>query len=601
MAESTRARGDGIPRESLHRSHGNEVAMKLNDAGDFCMLYVEPADDREPLLTFISEQRKPVVVMLAVKSRLKVFQHPDDFNALKQVKRQLDLQVVFVISGNELLRKLAWRNGFPAYVSIDALADSIAKGQLALSRQRTLARRTVPLSPFTPITERNFSTRTTAPLEPVPTFVQQSAPKAVPPSQLPPVPVAGSRRRGFPAVLLIMLLVLIGGAALLSNLWFPRLQALFPVAATTERMVGRVMFLSSEQISENSSQGIDDEVQIDLHGLSDPARGKSYFAWLMCDKNQDEARAILLGKLDVSRGSASLFYAGDQQHTNLLELNSRFVVTEEDAAMTPITPSPDNSSWRYYGEIPQSPDPRNSHHYSFLDHMRHLLASEPMLNELELPGGLNNWFNRNTAKLIEWTTSARDRWEESKDLAFVRRQALRTLTYLDGLSFMLPDMPPGATPPDTSKPGSVGLLDVNGPNQNPASYIGAIIYHLNGLLDAPGTTSAVRENVARILPAMNNVQNWLEKLRADTRKIVAMNDTQLGQPAAYSLLNDMADQANLAYAGQVDPATGEAREGVAWVHEQLQFLASLTVTQYNAAGSPPEIVPNNNTIVFNMR
>ena len=81
--------------------------MKLNDAGDFCMLYVEPADDREPLLTFISEQRKPVVVMLPVKSRLKVFQHPDDFNDLKQVKRQLDLQVVFVISGNELLRKLA--------------------------------------------------------------------------------------------------------------------------------------------------------------------------------------------------------------------------------------------------------------------------------------------------------------------------------------------------------------------------------------------------------------------------------------------------------------------------------------------------------------
>ena len=575
--------------------------MKSNHGGDFCMLYVEPTDEREPLLAFISQQKKPVVIMLPVKSRLKIFQHPDDFSDLKQVKRQLDLPIVFVISGNELLRKLAWRNGFPAYVSIDALADSIAKGQLALSRQRTLARKTVPLSPFTPETELNISNRSTAPLEPVPSFVQQSAPKAVPPSQPPPVPVAGSLVSGFPAVLVLMLLLLIGGAAWLSHLWFPRMQALLPVAATTDRVVGRVVFLSSEQISENSSQGIDDEVQIDLHGLSSPAHGKSYFAWLMCDKNQDEAKAILLGKLDVSRGSASLFYAGDQQHTNLLELNSRFVVTEEDAAMTPITPSPDYSSWRYYGEIPQSPDPRNSHHYSFLDHMRHLLASEPMLNELELPGGLNNWFNRNTAKLIEWTTSARDRWEESIDLAFVRRQALRTLTYLDGLSFMLPDMPPGTAPPDTSKPGSVGLLDVNGPNQNPASYIGAIIYHLNGLLDAPGTTSAVRENVSQILPAMNNVQNWLEKLRADTRQVVAMNDTQLGQPAAFSLLNTMVDQANLAYAGQVDPVTGVVREGVAWVHEHLQSLASLTVTQYNAAGSPPEIVPDNNSIAFYLR
>ena len=570
--------------------------MKSNDARDFCMLYVEPTDDREPLFAFIGEQKKPVVIMLPVKPRLKVFQHPDDFSDLKQVKRQLDLPVVFVISGNELLRKLAWRNGFPAYVSIDALADSVAKGQLALSRQRTLARKTVPLSPNIPGTERDISTRNTAPLEPVRSFVPQSAPKAAPPSSPPPVPVAERRGRGFPAVLVIMLLVLIVGAALLSYLWFPRLHSLFPVAAPTTRGVGHVMFLSSEQISENSDQGIDDEVQIDLQDIASPSAGKSYYAWLLGDKNQDEAKPVLLGTLDVIRSNASLLYTGDQQHTNLLALYSRFVVTEEDAAMTPITPAPDYNSWRYYGEIPQSPDPNNSHHYSFLDHMRHLLASEPMLNELELPGGLNNWFNRNTSKLIEWTTSARDRWEESKDLAFVRRQSLRTLTYLDGLSFMLPDIPPGTVLPDTSKPGSIGLIDVYGPNQNPASYMGAITYHLNGLLDAPGSTPEIRDGVSQIIPALDHVQNWLENLRADAKQIVAMNDAQLGQPNAFSLLNNMVDQADHAYAGQVDPSTGGVLQGVGWIYEHLQSLALLTVTQYNAGGSPPEIVPGNNTI-----
>src|SRR5215467_694599 len=177
--------------------------MKSNDARDFCMLYVEPTDEGTPLLEFIGKQKKPVVIMLPVKSRLKVFQHPDDFSALKQVKRQLDLPVVFVISGNELLRKLAWRNGFPAYVSIDALADSLAKGQLALSRQRTLARKTVPLSSCTHETECNISTRSTVPLEPIPFLVQEGAPKAVPSSQPLPASVAGSRIRGFPAVLVI--------------------------------------------------------------------------------------------------------------------------------------------------------------------------------------------------------------------------------------------------------------------------------------------------------------------------------------------------------------------------------------------------------------
>jgi hypothetical protein len=36
------------------------------------------------------------------------------------------------------------------------------------------------------------------------------------------------------------------------------------------------------------------------------------------------------------------------------------------------------------------------------------------------------------------------------------------------------------------------------------------------------------------------------------------------------------------------------REGVTWIHEHLQSLATLPVTQYIAGGSPPEIVPNNN-------
>jgi len=45
--------------------------MKFNDAGDFCMLYIEPADEKPALLEFISGQKKPVVIMLPVQSRSK--------------------------------------------------------------------------------------------------------------------------------------------------------------------------------------------------------------------------------------------------------------------------------------------------------------------------------------------------------------------------------------------------------------------------------------------------------------------------------------------------------------------------------------------------
>src|SRR5205085_12152625 len=156
----------------------------------------------------------------------------------------------------------------------------------------------------------------------------------------------------------------------------------------TGQIMGHIYFLSSEQLSEDSSQGIDDEVQIDLHNLANPAPGKSYYGWLLRDENLGEANSTFLGKLPVNSGNVDMLYTGDAQHSNLLEVDSRFLITEEDAAITPITPSPDYSTWRYYAEFPQSPNPADPNHYSFLDHLRHLLASDPTLNDLEMPGGL---------------------------------------------------------------------------------------------------------------------------------------------------------------------------------------------------------------------
>jgi hypothetical protein len=585
--------------------------MKFNDAGDFCMLYIEPADEKPALLEFISGQKKPVVIMLPVQSRSTIerslFQRPDDFGDLKHVKRKLDLPIIFVIPGNERLRQLASRNGFPAYISIDALADSVAQGHLSLSRQRTLARKTTPLSP--PVPEQGIAARRTVPLAPtLPSFQQSAAPtppaflQTIPKTTSSPqhAPVTGKRQRRLPVVLLLVSLLLVGAAGATAYLWYFRILPPAAASLPQPKIVGQISLLSSEQLSENSDQGIDDEVQIDLHGLSTPSPGKSYYAWLLGNKNQGEARAVLLGKLSVNQGNASyLLYPGDQQHTNLLASNSRFLVTEEDATVTPITPSPDYSAWRYYGEFPQKPDPLDSHHFGFLDHLRHLLAADPLLDEMELPGGLSNWLYRNTGKLLEWTGSARDRWEEAKDLGFVRRQTLRTLSYLDGLAFVHQDLPAGATPPEISRLEAVGLIDVNGANQVPPSYLGHIVYHLGGLLEAPGSTPDTRKSAAAIIAAMNNVQLWLEKLRTDAKQIVAMTDNQLAQPAAFDLLNDMVVQANHAYVGNIDPVTGEMLQGVTWIHDQLQTLATLTVTQYIAGVSPPEIVPNpNNAIAF---
>ncbi len=119
--------------------------MKRNDARDFCILYLEPGDDRDALFRAIAGQHKPVVLMLAEQSQL--FQRPEEFVALKHLKRQLDVPIFFVIANAgpgawhpqgvplhlthqlnmdraldcvsaEMKGRLAERNGFPVYKSM---------------------------------------------------------------------------------------------------------------------------------------------------------------------------------------------------------------------------------------------------------------------------------------------------------------------------------------------------------------------------------------------------------------------------------------------------------------------------------------------------
>src|SRR5215469_6279666 len=74
-------------------------------------------------------------------------------------------------------------------------------------------------------------------------------------------------------------------------------------SATTNQVVGHVYFEGSGQINDNSDQGINDEVQVDLHGIPIPATSKSYYAWLLSDVNVSDMGAIFLGTLPVRHGN----------------------------------------------------------------------------------------------------------------------------------------------------------------------------------------------------------------------------------------------------------------------------------------------------------
>jgi hypothetical protein len=608
--------------------------MKQSDSGDFCVLYVEPDDEKSALFQKILEQKKPIVLMLAEQAH--VFQRPEDFAELKHIRRHLDMPILFVASGSERLVHLAGRHGFPVYLSMDALIKALKAGQVG--KQRGVARKTIPLGsgqhdslprrtvPLSheqdiPVGARFIAPTGTAPtgtasspmnavstLETAPTRGIASTLSTLPdlddvptrPLLSGPLPEARPRMNrlavGMIALLLIALITASLGYILVASHSLP-----VGAPAMTNVVLGHVTFLSSNQLSENSSQGLDDKVLVDLNQLPQPANGKNYYAWLLGDKGQGDMKTILLGILPVVNGHAQLLYAGDQSHTNLLNITSRFLVTEEDAGAAPLTPSPDYSTWRYYGEISQAPinAPDNTQHFSYLDHLRHLLASDPTLDELELPGGLNTWLYRNMSKILEWTGSTRDQWQESKDVSFVRRQTLRTLTYLDGVSFVSRDLPPNTGINVNERLARIGLLDVDGPTQDPPGYLSHVSKHLYGLLEANTATPALRAKVAAIVAALDNVKTWLVKVHHDAFEIMHMSDKQLRQSATLSLLNDMIDNATNAFSGQPDPVSGQMREGVTWIHDQIQALATLDVQHITVAGGhdgidPLQLVPNIN-------
>lgn len=118
-------------------------------------------------------------------------------------------------------------------------------------------------------------------------------------------------------------------------------------------VTGHVSFLSSEQVKKNSSKSIYDEVQVDMTHIPTPVTHKKYYAWLLSDMNQSDPLSILLGVLPVQEGTSHLFYVGSMQPTNLLAITSRFLVTEEDATLTPVSPSPDTTTWCYYADFAQ--------------------------------------------------------------------------------------------------------------------------------------------------------------------------------------------------------------------------------------------------------
>lgn len=353
---------------------------------------------------------------------------------------------------------------------------------------------------------------------------------------------------------------------------------------------GHAYFLSSQLPNGNNSQGLDDELQLDLSNLPPPAHGNSYYVWLLPDKNNfDDGNTRLLGTIAVQGNSAHFIYTNPSR-SNLLANGSRLLVTEESANVTPANPSPNKKAQRYYAELPQVPNPADTvDHYSNLDHLRHLLVNDPTLQKNLLNGGLDIWFFQNMQKIQAWATAAQNEisaMSAAKDTRIMRSLLIRILLYLDSTALVQHDVP--AIPQTVQSPTAteqqmarIGLLTLD-PNQPVPGYINHLGKHLSALLASPYSTQQQSELAGKINTALNSINSNLRQVEKDASKLVQMTNQQLLASGAISTLNDLALQAANAYIGQIDPTTGIRQNGAVWVYDSIQQLAMFTITKYPA-------------------
>ena len=421
-----------------------------------------------------------------------------------------------------------------------------------------------------------------------------SSPQSTPPLQTPLKTGPRRPKRGIIIASLVLLLLLIGGS-LGAFLLLPRI--LHPSAAATDAIVGHAFFVSSGQLNDGA-QGIADKLQVDLQNVQNPPAGKSYYLWLLGDKDPLQQQPDLLvpapihppllltNSLPVQNNAIHYTYLGDDQHDNLLSETSRLLITQETTGQMPTSPSSDPANWVYYAQLPQALIP-SSLHLRGLDHIRHLYYNEDHLKVFALYGGLDIWVFRNTEKILEWSTSARDDFNgTTSSYGLMHSLFINILDYLDGIPNVHVDVPPGTPIDADANIARVSLLTVDPTRQGVTQYLDTdppgdldhMALHLSELVKAPDASPRIRQLAQSILLAVDNAKMWLTQVRMDAKALFAMSPEQLAQPAAQSVLEDLVAQATYAYIGQLNATTNTTSPGILQAHYDVQKLATFDIT-----------------------
>ncbi|GLV55258.1 hypothetical protein KDH_21050 [Dictyobacter sp. S3.2.2.5] len=398
------------------------------------------------------------------------------------------------------------------------------------------------------------------------------------PPKAPAPSTSGNRvwRSLWPIALAVLVLLVIG-ATLLN-----RVLTLFPsgAASPTNPIVGQMSFYNTGNALDSNNPTINDGVMINLKNVAPPAAGKVYKAWLY-DKQQPENDALLLGNISINNGAGTLNYKSPN-HQNLLASMSAFVITENAPNDQPVTPVLDTKTWRYSGSIPDQSLASDPEHFSQLDHLRHLLASDPTLDSRGLHNGIDFWFQHDVEQIQQEAASVKN----LQDPVLMRQKLTDMLYYMDGPCAATETQATGHLPaaPDKNilNESKIGLLECK-QLANIHGHLQHIRLHLAGIVASPGASSSQTSSANAIDAHMVAFTGLITRMHDQVLQLGKLTKDQL--KAAQNQRNqlDQLGDSSISKTGWTDPATHQANPGVATLCNQIAGLASINIHRVSSS------------------
>src|SRR5260370_7637659 len=94
-------------------------------------------------------------------------------------------------------------------------------------------------------------------------------------------------------------------------------------------------------------------------------------------------------------------------------------------------------------------------------------------------------------------------------------------------------------------------------------------------MQSPQTSPEQRQLAVRINSGLDDLRRLLGQVYQDAKQLAGMTGAQLLQTSSLSILNDMATQAQYAYAGQPTQSTLHPKRSALWSYRNLKHLTHL--------------------------